>query len=213
MIKKVPFYKILSGVHVVFFSSVFCFGTVFLSFTLLMIPALGAVFQLGKDVLYGEIDITDSVAAKFFCYLKDAMGLMRFLPVNLIMLLNIAGIWVAVKLHIPWILFSCLAIVSLMLTISLYIAGYFAFVKEKFSLAEAAVAMMIKPLSVMSIFAIMILFTYFFSGILVTILMFMGTFFLFVTELVIFITMLHYLKMCGQLDLEDKFAYLITGKK
>lgn len=213
MIKKAPFYKILSAVHIVFFSSVFCFGTIFLSFTMLMIPALGAVFQLGKEVLYGKIDITDSIVAKYFRYLKDAMGLMRFVPVNLIMVLNVAGMWVAVKMRIVWILFACLAIVALMLTVGLYIAGYFVFVGKEFSLVEAAVAMLIKPLSLMSIFAIMILFTYFFSGILVTILMFMGTFFLFVAELVIFITMLHYLKALGQLDLEDEFAHLITGKK
>lgn len=213
MIKKAPFYKILSGVHIVFFSSICCFGIVFLSGTLLMIPAFGAAFQLGKDAMYDELDVTNSIVAKFFCYLKDALGLMRFIPINIIMLLNIAGMWVAVKLHMVWILFSCMAIVSLMLTVALYIAGYFVFVQKKFSMTEAVVAMMIKPLSVMTIFAIMILFTYFFSGILVTILMFVGTFFLFVAEIVIFITMLYYRKVSGQLDEEDKFAYLVSGKK
>lgn len=213
MIKKVPFYKILSAIHVVFFTSILCFGTVFVTGTLLMIPALAAAFKIGKAVLYDELDITNSIVLMYFRYLKESLRLERFVPVNLIMILNMAGMWAAAGMENTPFLIICLVMLAMLLTVSLYIAGYDTFVDHQFQLADVGVSMFIKPLSVITVLIVMILCIYFFSGVLATVLIFTGTFFLFVLEVVIFVTMLYYLDWTGRLDEEDKFAYLVLRAK
>ncbi len=212
MIKKSVFYKILSAVHIVFFTSILCFGIIFLSGSLFMIPSLCAAFQIGKAAMYDGLDITDSIVLTFLRYFKKSLGLERFVPVNFIMLLNLAGMYFAADAKSTWIIPACLVIFSMLLTLCLYIAGYAVFVNEKFRLEEAAVAMLVKPLSVLSIFTAMLLLTCFFSGMIAAVLVLMGTFFLFVAELVIFLTMLKYRQMSGQLDEGDKFAYMLDRR-
>jgi hypothetical protein len=51
MMKQTPLNRIMSAVHIIFFSSLLCFGTICLSGTVLLMPALGASFLIGKDVL------------------------------------------------------------------------------------------------------------------------------------------------------------------
>lgn len=213
MIRKAPFYKILSVIHIVFFTSILCFGVIFLTGTLLMLPALGAAFRVGKDLLYDELDVTNSIVALFFRYLKQALHLERFFPVSLMALLNILGIWAAARMENVLYSLVCMVILALLLTLSLYIAGYDTFAGEARSVADVVVAMFLKPLSVVTLLIVMILCVYFFSGTLAAILLFMGTFFLFVTEVVIFITMLYYLKLTEKLDEDDKYAYLVNGKR
>lgn len=213
MIRRAPFYKILSAIHVVFFTSILCFGVICLSGTLLLLPALGAVFRVGKDFLYDELDVTNSIVALFFRYLKQALHLERFFPVSLMVLLNLLGIWAGTRMEKVLYSLACMVILALLLTLALYIAGYDTFAGEARSVADVVVAMFLKPLSVVTILIVMILCIYFFSGTLAAILLFMGTFFLFVIEVVIFITMLYYLKMTDQLDEADKYAHLVNGKR
>lgn len=174
-----------------------------------MIPSLCAAFQIGKAAMYDGLDITDSIVLTFLRYFKKSLGLERFVPVNFIMLLNLAGMYFAADAGFTP---ACLVIFSMLLTLCLYIAGYAVFVDDKFRLEEAAVAMLVKPLSVLSIFTAMLLLTCFFSGMIAAVLVLMGTFFLFVAELVIFLTMLKYRQMSGQLDEGDKFAYMLDRR-
>lgn len=209
MIRKVPLYKILSAIHVVFFTSMLCFGITFLTGSLLALPAFGAAFLIGKDWLYDELDITNSIVRSYFSYFKRMWRLMRFFPISLLLLLNMIGIWAASKMNLLPYAVICMAILSILCTMMLYIVGYAVFVAEDFKIYDVILAMFVKPLSIATIFLIMLLAIYFFSGTLAIILFFMGTFFLFVIEVVIFITMLYYLKLTQQLDENEKFAYLV----
>lgn len=213
MMKKIPLYQILCAVHVVFFTSILCFGIVFLTGTLLALPAVAAAFLIGKDWLYDEFDINSSVVKTYFRYFRESLYLLRFIPVSLAMILNLAGIFAAIALQSFAYAAGCMAIFSLLATVIFYIAGYYAFVASRFYLLDAIVAMFLKPLSVVTIMIIMVLCTYFFSGTIALVLLLMGTFFLFVIEVVIFITMLYYLKITKQLDETDKFAYLVSEKR
>lgn len=213
MIRKVPFYKILSAIHVVFFTSILCFGGIFITGSLLLFPLLGASFRIGRDVLYDDLDVTGSIVGLFFRYLREALHLMKFLPVSLILILNMLGIWASARLGSVWNSLVCMVILAFLTVFALYTAGYDTFVGGKFTLADVAVAMFLKPLSVVSLLILMILCIYFFNSTIGVILLFSGTFFLFVLEVVIFVTMLYYLKITEQLDGEDKYAYLVDGKK
>lgn len=213
MMKKIPLYQILSAIHVVFFTSLLCFGLTFLSGMLLAIPAFAAAFQIGKDWMYDELDINSSIIRGYLGYFRESLRLLRFLPVSLVMVLNLAGILTATKLQSFIYAVICMAIFALLMTVALYIAGYNTFVSKEFKLLDVVIAMFLKPLTIVTIMIIMVLCTYFFSGTLAVILLLMGTFFLFVIEVVIFITMLYYLKLTKQLDEEDKFAYLVSEKR
>lgn len=213
MMKKIPFYKILSAVHIVFFTSILCFGIIFLTGTLFLIPALGAAFRIGKMVLYDELDITNSIVRMYFRSVKESLHLEKYVPVNLLMLLNMVGMWAAIRMDAIIYFVICMVILAMLLTLSLYIAGYDTFVGQQFLLEDVGAAMFQKPLSVAAVLIVMILCIYFFSGMLAAILICMGTFFLFVLEVVIFVAMLYHLDWLGKLDEEDKFAYLILRAK
>ncbi|BCJ96099.1 hypothetical protein acsn021_36680 [Anaerocolumna cellulosilytica] len=230
MTRESLFYKILSGIHIVFFASILSFLTVVLSGTLMLLPVLGAVFFIGKDSIYKRINVNDSVIATFFKYLKKSLTLLRFIPLYFMMILNVAGMIVAAKNGNLTYSIICLSIISMLLVIMFYLAGYFVFVmhadekedkhkasgkekilKGKSVVMEVIALMLLKPQFVIPIFAGIVLCVFFFSTTLLIILCFLGTFFLTALEAVIFIQILWYKKLIGILDEEEEYAYLVDG--
>ena len=206
-------YKILSAIHIVFFTSILCFGLIFLSGTILLIPALCAAFKIGKEVLSKKIDITDSTIKTYLVEFKNAIGTLRFLPLNLILLLNVAGMWYSGLNENLTYYVICLMITAFLLTYCLYIAGYRCFVDEKFKLMDVAFAMLFKPMFLIPLFAAMVLLTFYFGAIPAIILFLMGTFFLFALEVAILIHLLYFEDMLGKLEEDNEFRYLIKSDK
>jgi hypothetical protein len=213
MTRESFFYKILSGVHIVFFTSLLCGLTMLMSGTLLMLPVLSAAFFIGKDVIYRKININDSIVMTYFKYLKESLPLMKFIPINLIMLLNAAGMFMAVKANNTIYSVVCLAFISFLIVFMLYIAGYYVFVNKNFNALEAAVCMLLKPQFLIPVFAVMVVNSVFVSVTLLIILLFTGTFFLFALEVIVFIHILYFKKLTGNLGEEDDFAYLVNRER
>lgn len=212
MIRQTPFYRILSAIHIVFFSSLLCFTTICLSGTILFLPAVGASFLIGKDAIYKSLDINDSIIKTYFAYLKSSMKLVKFFSVNIIVALNImCMITMANSDHFTYSV-VCLVISALLLSFMLYIAGYHTFVNEKIKLTEVFISMFTKVHLLIMVFIIMILCVIFFSGTLATIFALCGTLIVFVLEIPIFIQMMHLLNLFGRLDSDDQFAYLVNIK-
>lgn len=238
MTRESLFYKILSGIHIVFFTSVLSFLMVVLSGTLLLLPVLTAVFFIGRDVIYKVININDSIIATFLKYLRKSLKLMKYIPLQLIMILNITGMVAAARTGNLIYSILCLTITAFLLVIMLYLAGYFVFVMEaegfgnnnavsingetsklknksilcgKSLVMEVIALMLLKPQLVIPIFAGIVLSIFFFSDTLLLILCFLGTFFLVALEAVIFIQILWYKKAIGVLDEEERYAYLVDG--
>lgn len=212
MTRESLFYKILSGIHIVFFTSILCSITIVLSGTLLLLPVLGAAFLIGKDALYKELNINDSIIKTYFGYLKESLPLMKFIPINLVALLNVAGIFIGGQLNNTLYSVICLVIVSFLLVFMLYLAGYFVFINKQVNIIETLFCMLLKPQFLIPLFAVAVLCGVFFSGIIMAILMFTGTFFLFAIEVVIFIQLLYFKKLAGNLDEKDEFAYLVLNQ-
>lgn len=209
MTRESLFYKILSGIHIVLFTSILCFGMILLSGTLLMIPVLGATFQIGKDAIYKKLDITDSIIKTFFLYFKDSFTLAKFIPVSMILLLNVAGMIQAARAGIMLYSVACLAIIAMLIVFMLYVAGYYTFVDKKVKCMNVIICMLLKPQFLISIFIVMVLCAFFFSGTMIRILIFSGSFFLFVLEVMIFIQTLTYKKVLGTLTEDEEYAYLV----
>ncbi len=210
MTRESLFYKIMSVIHIVLFTSLLAFGMILLTGNLFTMPVLGAVFMLGKDVIEKKIDINDSIIKNYFKYVKKSLNLMRFCPVNIILLMNIAGMVIAVKSGLFLYSILCLSIISFLLVFMLYLVGYYTFVKEEVDLMEVMLCMLLKPQYLIPIFIGMVLCTFFASTTLGIILFFTGTFFLFALEVLVFIQMLYYKKMIGTLQEDDEFYYIIN---
>jgi hypothetical protein len=212
MTRESLFYKILSGIHVVFFTSLLCGGTIFLSGTLLLLPVLGGAFRIGEDVIYKRLNITDSIIRTYFRYLKESLPLLKFLPIHVLLLFNGAAMLIAGRAGNTAYSVLCLVIASFLLVFMLYLAGYHVFAGRKVNAIETAFCMLLKPQLLIPIFAVTVLAGAFFSGVLLVILLFTGTFFLFAVEEVIFIQMLYFKRLTGNLKEEDEFAYLVYGR-
>lgn len=213
MTRESLFYRILSAIHIVFFTSILCFVTILLSGTLLLLPVMGAAFMIGKDTIYKVININDSIVKTFFRYLRSSLKLLKFVPVSLVMILNVVGMLVAAKAENMVYSVTCLAFIAFLLVLTMYIAGFYVFVNETVNLIDVMFAMFMKPLFLVPIFAGMVCCVTLFSNALLMILFFTGTFFMFAIEVVIFIQMLFYKKVLGMLDKNDEFAYLAYGKE
>lgn len=208
MMKESLLYKVMSIVHVILFTSVLCFGITLLSGTLLMIPSITAAFVIGKTLIYNQFDINESIIKNFFKEFKKALSLLRFIPVNLIMLINIVGIIVAAKLDMMVYSILCLVIMSLLLTLVFYIAGFYVFVTHQMTLTEVAFSMFFKPTLLVPLFSAMVIFIFFFEALIAKILLVSGSFFLFIIELIIFLHMLYYKQLSGIKE-EGEYAELV----
>lgn len=211
MMKSTILNKILYAIHITFFSSILCFGIVFLSGGLLMIPAFAAAFMLGRSIIYKEFDITDSVIQKYLIYFKESLHLMKYVLLNVMMLLNMAGVMIGGTYHMEGYTIICLCIVAILLMMVIYLAAYHAFIDKKFTLAEVAICMLYKPAYMMIVFMLMVLGVFFFSIRMAAVLVFAGTVVLFLIELLTFLHMLHYKKLCGKLE-GEKYASLVIEK-
>ena len=212
MMRENLFYRILSAIHFVFFTSILCFSTVYLTGTLLMIPAFGATFLIGKDYLYKKLDINSSIVMTYFRYLKAAMKLIKFIPINFIMILNIIGMIFAIRINNVVYSVICLTITVILLLITLYLAGYFAFVDENVDIIEVMMSIILKPQFVFPVFAVLVVAVCFFSFALMLILLVLGSFLLFALSVLIFMTMLYYKKAIGKLSEEDEYYHLINNR-
>lgn len=208
MMKESMLYKVMSAIHTILFVSILCFGITLISGTLLMIPSIAAAFVIGRMIIYNEFDINDSLIKNFFREFKKALCLLRFLPVNLIMLFNIVGIIVAVKLDMTMYAVLCLVIIALLLTMIFYIAGFYVFVARKMTLVEVAFCMFYKPTLLIPLFSGMVIFTFFFQGLIAKILLVSGFVFLFLIEIVVFLHMLYYKQLNG-IEEEGEYAGLV----
>jgi len=173
-------------------------------------PALGASFLIGKDAIYGELDINESIVKKYFRYLKASMKLTKYFVVNIIIALNVTGMLVAAGINNIAFFVICLAITAFLLAFLLYIAGYYTFVSDRINMIEVAMGMFTKLQLLLPIFTAMVFCVYFFSGTLLIILFLMGTLALFTLEILIFIQMLNLKKLLGKLDDDERFAYLVN---
>lgn len=211
MMKESAFYKILSAIHIILFTSMLCFGCIYLSAALLMLPAFGAVFKIGRDYLGRRLDITDSIVRTYLRYFKASLGLMKFVPINLIMLFNVIAMMVTAKSGKWMYSVVCLSIAALLMVFLIYIAGYHTFVDERVRLMDVILCIFLKPLYAVPVFMITVIGIFSFSGTMMIIIFFTGTLLLFAEEIVVLLQLLFYKKFTGKLK-GDEFEYLMNGQ-
>lgn len=213
MIRENLLYKIMCGIHIVFFTSILCATVIVCSGTILFLPAIAALFPIGKDVLYKRINISDSIIKMYVRALKSKLRLVRYLPINLLFLLNYLGFSYAARMNLTILAIACIVLMALLLTLTLYIAGYDEFMEEKGDTVTALMAMFSQPQYLVPVYSITILFILFFNGYLALLIALCGSFFLIALEALVFLQFLRF-KLLFHIEDEDtqQFAYLVKQK-
>ena len=155
MIKENRIYKTLVGIHVVFFTSLLCFGITYLSGTLLMIPALCATFHIGKMIFYRKLDINDSIIKNYWIKFKEGMKMLKFLPFQFIIILNILSIIINKELGI--MSYFSMAIVAFLGVYLLYACEYYTFIDEQMGYTDVLIYMFYNPFYVVTLFILSLL--------------------------------------------------------
>lgn len=214
MIRENLLYKIMSGIHVVFFTSILCAVMILCTGTILMIPAIAALFPFGKLILEKKFNINDSVVKTYFRNLKKKLNLLRYLPINCLLILNYFGLRNALAMNMNGIAIACIVLMSFLIVLIFFIAGFSEFMDHKGDIIETVMAMFCQPQYMFPIFVLMVILLMYVNLYILIILAFCGSFFIMALEVPVFMQYLKF-KMIFHIEDEDttQFSYLVKRKE
>lgn len=204
MKNKVTLTAIMSAIHLIVVLSIVCFGTIFLSLGILLIPALTSAFIVGKDVIYKRYDVYDGLIKRFFKGLTSEIGMMRYFPLQLIILIQLAGMYAAEKVGMNFLMYLMIACISFVLTLIVYVIAYHIFYSEKPTVTEVLIAMFYRVHFFLLVWVAMLLVTTLFSVKLMGIFVLVGTIALLLVETVAFLGILGFKNLRKELTAEEK---------
>lgn len=204
MKNKVTLTAIMSAIHLIVVLSIVCFGTIFLSLGILLIPALTSAFIVGKDVIYKRYDVYDGLIKRFFKGLTSEIGMMRYFPLQLIILIQLAGMYAAEKVGMDFLMYLMIACISFVLTLIVYVVAYHVFYSEKPTVTEVLIAMFYRVHFFLLVWVAMLLVTTLFSVKLMGVFVLVGTIALLLVETVAFLGILGFKNLRKELTAEEK---------
>ncbi|MBQ7991204.1 MAG: hypothetical protein IJ251_09180 [Oscillospiraceae bacterium] len=139
--KRSAFYNVMNYIHVFFWLSFFAFLTIYLTLGILLIPSLMSVFTVGREVIFGEYDMTDSIIKRFFGGVKANLGMMRYFPLQIIFCLEAVGVYAGNMAGMKVISYICTAIMGLIITYLIYVCLCRIHFEKKCDLISVAVVM------------------------------------------------------------------------
>ncbi|MDE6593551.1 MAG: hypothetical protein K2K57_10890 [Oscillospiraceae bacterium] len=193
-----------SAIHLIAVLSAVCFGTIYLTLGILTLPALTSAFLVGKDVIYKRFDVYDSLAKRFFRQLKEEMGMMRYFPLQLIIIVQLLGMYAAGRvgmLPLAYVLLPCMAF---LMTLVIYIIAYHVFYEKKPDVIRVIIAMFYRVQYLMTIWVLMILVSILFQTSMLGILLIIGEVFLLLLEAAAFLGITAYKRAKGDLNDDDR---------
>ena len=202
MIRESKVYKVLCGVHVVFFTSLLGFGLTYLSASILLLPSLYGVFYIGKEIFYGQFDINNSIIKTFWSAFKKGVALLKFLPFQLIIVVN--GISVLMNTYNALMGYFSMVVIAFLITYLIYACHYYTFVEQEVHYTDVFVYMFYNPLYLCMLFILSLLALVFINGNVLVLLLFCGSTFIFVIECFLVLHVLFYKKTLGILEEEDE---------
>ena len=199
---ETKWFKIVSFLHLtVMLSICFCAVTL-LSLTILLIPAVCAAFAVGRDLIEKRFNVYEGVCRRFFQELKHYLRGLRFLPVWLLVLLQLTGIAAAQNLRLFWLQIGLLVCAAILMTYLFYACAYMVFLASDIRCEEVLVRMFRQVKIVFSLFCLMILLLVFFQLRFLPMLLIFGAILLLIIEAVIYLTLKEELEEAeaGRLD-------------
>ena len=195
---------LMSAIHLIFVLSIVCFGTIFLSLGILLIPALTSAFIVGKDVIYKRYDVYDGLIKRFFKGLASEMRMMRYFPLQMIIVIQLAGMYAAEKVGMNFLMYLMIACISFVLTLIVYVVTYHIFYNEKPTVTEVLIAMFYRVHFFLLVWVAMLLIVTLFSIKLMSLLVLVGTIIILLVEAVAFLGVISFKKLRDELTEEEK---------
>lgn len=203
MKKKLDLSTIMSMIHLVFFLSICCFGTMYLTVSILTIPSLTAAFVIGKDVIFKRFDVNDDLVKRFFSELMANMRMMKYFPIQLLIFLQAAGIYASEKTGMTGLVYPMVACISFCAALIVYAAACRVFVETPMSITEIIITMLYRVQYFLIIWVLMILCVLFFGTVMLEIFFFAGALLLMAIETVAFLDILAFKKASDKLTEEE----------
>lgn len=204
MKNKVTLTAVMSAIHLIFVLSIVCFGTIILSLGILLIPALTSAFIVGKDVIYKRYDVYDGLVKRFFSGLASEMRMMRYFPLQLIIIIQLAGMYAAEKVGMNFLMYLMVACISFVLTLIVYVITYHIFYSPKPSVTEVLIAMFYRVHFFLLVWVAMLLITTLFGVKLIGVFLLVGTIAVLLVETVAFLGILSFKNLKKELTDEEK---------
>lgn len=203
MKNKFTLTAIMSAIHLIVVLSLVCFGTIILSLGILLIPALTSAFIVGKDVIYKRYDVYDGLVKRFFSGLASEMRMMRYFPLQLIIIIQLAGIYAAENVGMSFLMYLMVACISFVLTLIIYVITYHIFYNPKPTITEVLVAMFYRVHFFLLVWVAMLLITALFGIKLMGVFLLVGTIFVLLVETVAFLGILSFKNLKKELTDEE----------
>ncbi len=204
MKNKVTLTAVMSAIHLIFVLSIVCFGTIIFSLGILLIPALTSAFIVGKDVIYKRYDVYDGLVKRFFSGLASEMRMMRYFPLQLIIIIQLAGMYAAEKVGMNFLMYLMVACISFVLTLIVYVITYHIFYSPKPSVTEVLIAMFYRVHFFLLVWVAMLLITTLFGVKLMGVFLLVGTIAVLLVETVAFLGILSFKNLKKELTDEEK---------
>lgn len=204
MKNKVTLTAIMSAIHLIVVLSIVCFGTIFLSLGILLIPALTSAFIVGKDVIYKQFDVYDGLVKRFFKGLASEMRMMRYFPLQLFIIIQLAGMYAAEKVGMELLMYLMIACISFLLALIVYVITYHIFYTPKPTITEVLVAMFYRVHFFLLVWVAMLLITALFGVKLMGVFILVGTIAILLVETVAFLGVIGFKNLKKELTDEEK---------
>ena len=201
---KLDFSAIMALIHLTFVLSLVCFGTVFLTLGILAIPAWTAAFSIGKDVIYRRFDINDGLVKRFFSEMRSEMRMMKYFPLQLLIMMQAAGIYAAERTGMTFLMYPMLICVAFCLTLIVYIIACHIFYQENPSIINVIITMLYRIQYFLIVWILMLLAVLFFGTVMMGVLLIAGTILLLAVEVVTFLGIVSFKKLRNELTDEEK---------
>lgn len=204
MKKKLTLTSIMSAIHLIVVLSLVCFGTIILSLGILLIPALTSAFIVGKDVIYKRYDVYDGLFKRFFKGLASEIGMMRYFPLQLLIIIQLAGMYAAERVGMTFLMYLMVGCISFVLTLIVYVITYHIFYTPKPTVTEVLIAMFYRVHFFLLVWVAMLLITTLFGIKLMGVFLLVGTAALLLIEVVSFLGVLAFKNLKKELTDEEK---------
>ena len=204
MKKKLDLSTIMAAIHLIVVLSAVCLGTIYLSLSILTIPALTSAFIIGKDVIYKQFDVHDGLVKRFYTELAAQMGMMRYFPLQLLVLLQTAGMYGAEKTGMTYLSYPMLICISFVCALIVYVIAFHIFYSPKPTVTAVIIAMMYRVQYFLIIWLLTVLVAVFFSVKLMGILLLAGAILILCLEICAFLGIMGYKKLRKELTDEEK---------
>lgn len=188
MMTETKWLKVLSMIHLVAVLSICFFCVCLFSLTILLPPALCAVFAVGKELIENKYNVFDGLFKKFWKQMLALKNSLRFLPLWLLSALQVVGIWASQNMGLFVLQVILLVCGAFLLTYLLYSCAYVVFLDENVRCEEVFVRMFSRVGILVSLFCLMVLAMVFFQPRFLPVLFLGGSFPLLVIEAAIYVT-------------------------